>query len=379
MSGQSCTTCGCNPCACPGQTALANSRLVDPVITGGTWTGGTFDGPTINGGTTNGQQITGATIDCTTQACSRPPGTCDGTLATTSFVCQGIGDAISPLNPDFCSSVSICVQAGTFGCNLVSNCINSTPGIIQNPAAFNSSTYATISQFGPVRYGAIAEVQNAVCSVALDPCTLGQFWSAGAPNALWTAFAGAVNAVLATAPGFCARVDSCLPASASLCAAVTACGFAPLASPALTGTPTAPTAAPGTNTTQIATTAFVAVGVAAAISGGNPAFCTAVQACIAAGTTGLRATGGVNYAAGSYTGVAFQTGCTALTAGASFTVTFSAPMPNTSYVVNLSIERDPLALPPPLTLGSKTNIGFSVPFPLGTPVGGAVTFSVHRG
>ena len=32
---------------------------------------------------------------------------------------------------------------------------------------------------------------------------------------------------------------------------------APLASPALTGTPTAPTAAPGTNTTQIASTAFV--------------------------------------------------------------------------------------------------------------------------
>lgn len=34
-------------------------------------------------------------------------------------------------------------------------------------------------------------------------------------------------------------------------------GYAPLASPALTGTPTAPTAATGTNTTQIATTAFV--------------------------------------------------------------------------------------------------------------------------
>jgi hypothetical protein len=32
---------------------------------------------------------------------------------------------------------------------------------------------------------------------------------------------------------------------------------APLASPALTGTPTAPTAAPGTSTTQLATTAFV--------------------------------------------------------------------------------------------------------------------------
>ncbi len=39
--------------------------------------------------------------------------------------------------------------------------------------------------------------------------------------------------------------------------ALTALGAAPLASPALTGTPTAPTAALGTNTTQIATTAFV--------------------------------------------------------------------------------------------------------------------------
>ena len=34
-------------------------------------------------------------------------------------------------------------------------------------------------------------------------------------------------------------------------------GYAKLASPALTGTPTAPTASGGTNTTQIATTAFV--------------------------------------------------------------------------------------------------------------------------
>ncbi len=39
---------------------------------------------------------------------------------------------------------------------------------------------------------------------------------------------------------------------------------APLASPALTGTPTAPTAGPGTNTTQLATTAFVTAAIAAA-------------------------------------------------------------------------------------------------------------------
>jgi hypothetical protein len=39
--------------------------------------------------------------------------------------------------------------------------------------------------------------------------------------------------------------------------------YAPLASPALTGTPTAPTAAAGTNTTQVATTAFVESAVSA--------------------------------------------------------------------------------------------------------------------
>lgn len=47
---------------------------------------------------------------------------------------------------------------------------------------------------------------------------------------------------------------------------------APLASPALTGTPTAPTAASGTNTTQIATTAFVQTAVAGGMSLDSPAF-----------------------------------------------------------------------------------------------------------
>ena len=42
---------------------------------------------------------------------------------------------------------------------------------------------------------------------------------------------------------------------------------APLASPALTGTPTAPTASAGTNTTQIATTAFVQAAVSASAAG----------------------------------------------------------------------------------------------------------------
>lgn len=42
--------------------------------------------------------------------------------------------------------------------------------------------------------------------------------------------------------------------------------IAPLNSPSLTGEPTAPTATAGTNTTQIATTAFVATAIANAIT-----------------------------------------------------------------------------------------------------------------
>lgn len=46
-------------------------------------------------------------------------------------------------------------------------------------------------------------------------------------------------------------------------------GYAPLASPALTGVPTAPTAAPDTNSTQIATTAFVQDAISSSSGGGG--------------------------------------------------------------------------------------------------------------
>ena len=59
---------------------------------------------------------------------------------------------------------------------------------------------------------------------------------------------------------------------------------APLASPALTGTPTAPTAASGTNTTQVATTAFVIGEVAKAV----PRTSTTGSAVIPSGTSAQR-------------------------------------------------------------------------------------------
>ena len=51
---------------------------------------------------------------------------------------------------------------------------------------------------------------------------------------------------------------------------------APLASPALSGTPTAPTASAGTNTTQLATTAFVNTAVSSS-SGGTTIIVSSTQ------------------------------------------------------------------------------------------------------
>lgn len=62
---------------------------------------------------------------------------------------------------------------------------------------------------------------------------------------------------------------------------------APLASPALTGTPTAPTATAGTKTTQIATTAFVDTAITNAISGIQGISYEVVQTLPATGEAGV--------------------------------------------------------------------------------------------
>lgn len=97
-----------------------------------------------------------------------------------------------------------------------------------------------------------------------------------------TAFVrGEIDSLIASAPGLLNTLDELAAAigddpsfAATMATALAA--KAPLASPGLTGTPTAPTAAPGTNTTQLGTTAFVTAAVAAAVTaliGGATAAC----------------------------------------------------------------------------------------------------------
>lgn len=66
--------------------------------------------------------------------------------------------------------------------------------------------------------------------------------------------------------------------------------YAPLASPALTGVPTVPTAAPGTNTTQAASTAFVGAAIAAIPASGTVTSVSVVSANGMAGTVATATT-----------------------------------------------------------------------------------------
>jgi hypothetical protein len=82
-------------------------------------------------------------------------------------------------------------------------------------------------------------------------------------------------------------VQNGLSAKADTSAVATALSaYAPLASPTFTGTPLAPTAAPGTNNGQVASTAFVSAAIAAAPGGATVTQGTFTPVVVGTGFTG---------------------------------------------------------------------------------------------
>lgn len=154
---------------------------------------------------------------------------------------------------------------------------------------------------------------------------------------------------------------------------------APLASPALTGVPTAPTASAGTNTTQVATTAFVGTAVANLVAsapsaldtlnelatalGNDASFSTTVTNSIAtkAPIASPTFTGTVTVAA---SGIAFTDGTQTKEGVPSRTPIISK---SANYTLSAASERDSLIevdSTSPVTITIPTNS--AVPFPVGT-------------
>lgn len=100
---------------------------------------------------------------------------------------------------------------------------------------------------------------------------------------------------------------------------------APLASPALTGAPTAPTASAGTSTTQIATTAFVAAADAVVVADTATNATNAAASATAAATSATNAASSATAAASSATAAAGS--ATAAAASATAAASSAASIP----------------------------------------------------
>jgi len=154
------------------------------------------------------------------------PSTSTTQLATTAFVTAAIAAGMTGVVTTFNG------RAGAV--NLIANDVSAAGGALTVSPAFTGTPSA------PTAAPGVSNTQLATCAFVM---------AAVATSGGVLTFNGRAGAVTLTA------------------ADVSAVGGALLASPALTGSPTAPTALAGTNTTQLATCAFVAAAVSAATAG----------------------------------------------------------------------------------------------------------------
>jgi hypothetical protein len=198
---------------------LTNKTLTTPTITSPTITGTGAIAGTFTGNLTG--NVTGNASTATTLATAR------------DF--QILGDVeASAISFNGSGNVSLTTQIAT--------------GAIVN---------ADVNSSAQIAYGKLALTNGIVnadinASAAID-------WSKIAPS----------STVSTTELGYLDGVTSAIQTQidSKLATATASSTYAPLASPALTGVPTAPTATAGTNTTQVATTAYVGTAISNLVAG----------------------------------------------------------------------------------------------------------------
>jgi hypothetical protein len=176
------------------------------------------------------------------------PGSSDGQLATTAFVQNAVADSVTGVAS---------FNARTGNVVLTSTDITAAGGApIASPTFTGLPSAPTASPGNNTTQLATTQFVTAAVAAA----------TAGVAS-----FNGRTGAVVLTsadiAPVGVSSFNGRLGAVNLIGNDVSAAGGALNASPAFTGTPTAPTAIPATNTTQIATTAFVQAAVSAATAG----------------------------------------------------------------------------------------------------------------
>jgi hypothetical protein len=171
-----------------------------------------------------------------------------------------------------------------------------SPRACTPPPDSNSSRLATTA-FVTAAVGSITGDFAPIASPAFTGVPTAPTAAVGT-NTLQLATTAFVLAAIAASVSGVASFNSRTGAVTLLAADISAAGGALIASPAFTGTPSAPTAAPGTNTTQLATAAFVTAAIAAALNANLPNYLPLTGGTIS-GTVGLTiaGTGGLSVTA----------------------------------------------------------------------------------
>lgn len=232
----------------------------------------------------------------TPTAPTAPPGTATDQIATTAFVDAALaGGPFAPLaSPNFSGSPTAPTPAaGVSDGQLATTAfvMNAVQDSVTGVVSFNTRTgIVTLEE---------ADIANAGGAVLNSPIFTGTpSGPTAAPGTANTQLATTAFVMAALGSGGVTTFNGRSGAVTLEAADLTAAGGALLAGPAFSGVPSAPTAAPGTSTTQLATTAFVMAAVAATVSSFNGR--TGAVSLIA---NDISAAGGAVLASPAFTGV----------------------------------------------------------------------------
>ena len=219
---------------------LTNKTLTSPTITGTGAIAGTFTG-NLTGNVTG--TVSGNAGTVTNGVYTTDTGTVTSTMIANGTIVNADINASAAIDKTKISGTAVTVaDTGTVTSTMILD------GTIVN-ADVNSSAQIAYSKINATNSIVDADI-NASAAIA---------WTKIAPS----------STVSATELGYLDGVTSAVQTQldAKLGTSTAASTYAPLASPALTGVPTAPTATAGTNTTQVATTAYVGTAISNLVAG----------------------------------------------------------------------------------------------------------------
>jgi Chaperone of endosialidase len=222
-------------------------------------------------------------------------GSADGQLATTAFVANAVADSTTGVasfngRTGIVALVGGDITAGG-GALLASPVFTGTPSAPTQPSTDNSTRLATTAF--------VASFAAPLASPAFTGVPTAPTAASGTSTTQLATTAFVTQAITAGLAGTVTTFNGRAGAVNLIANDVSAAGGALLAGPAFTGAPTAPTAAPGTTTAQIATCAYVQAAVA---TGGGVLTFNGRAGAVTLTAADLSGVGGALLASPSFTG-----------------------------------------------------------------------------